>query len=123
MANGKSLCHGLAFLLAGIEGVVLVGTLSLILSSLGQTGFNHFVDAGEFDSECRRGRLRIQARVGGDYVKSVPRKPGFTDALTDSQHQRKPILWNRTDPDMATYQAGGTLDEFSLRQGDRANEV
>src|ERR1700730_18159002 len=102
MANGKTLCHRLAFLLAGIEGVLVVGTLSLILSSLAQTGFDHFVDSGEFDSECRRGRPRIQARVRCDYVKSVPRKPGFTDVLTDGQRQRKPILWNRTDPDMAT---------------------
>src|ERR1700722_18092842 len=102
MANGKIRCHGSAFLPAGMEGALVGGTLSFILSSLAQTVFNHFVDSGEFDSECRRGRLRIQACVRSDYVKSVPRKAWFTDALTDSQHQRKPILWNRTNSDMST---------------------
>jgi hypothetical protein len=34
MANGKIRCHGLAFLLAGIEDALAVGTLSLIFSSL-----------------------------------------------------------------------------------------
>jgi hypothetical protein len=34
MANGKIRCHDLAFLPAGIEDALVVGTLSLILSSL-----------------------------------------------------------------------------------------
>ena len=67
-------------------------TLFLIISSIPVSSIPSADAAG----------WRIEARVRGDYVKSIPRKPGFTDALTNGQHQRKPNLWNRTDPDIAT---------------------
>src|SRR5487761_1868056 len=100
MRNGNPRCHGLAFLPAAVEGVLVEGTLSFILSSLAYAVFNHFVDSGEFDSECGRGRLRIQACVRGDYLERVQRKSGFADALTNAQPQGKPELWNRADTDL-----------------------
>jgi hypothetical protein len=99
MSNGKSRCHGLAFLLVAVEGAL--GTVWFISWSLAQAVLNHLVNPRKFDAEFARRRLRGDAGICRNNVKRISRKTSARNAFPNRESYRNKPLRNRTNPNCA----------------------